>query len=243
MASLDQYFGTVESSSAALGRRNLYKFFKAAQYFRDSSSWKGNKRFFISFFPSSGSIGVPNQLDVLDYPIRTTTTGSYRNEPISGDLLPLGGPQLSGSKASGDLRELSTAEIQGRAVSTINRIQIKEASRLHHDYHAQYINDGLGPELFHSGTNIQRSIPAFATGSYAISRMNDDNPSLLIELNKDQTLPDVRKTGDKEFVVIPENLHPFIKDNLEYFLTQAGINVGGDTSQIIKLNNNNRELK
>ena len=50
------------------------------------------------------------------------------------------------------------------------------------------------------------------------------------------------KIGDKEFVIIPENLHPFIKDNLLYFLTQAGVNVGGDTSNLIKNDYTHRNL-
>ena len=70
--------------------------------------------------------------------------------------------------------------------------------------------------------------------------MNDDNPSLLVELNKTQQLPN--GLGDKEFIVIPDNLHPFIKDNIEYFLTRAGINVSGDSSQYVVLDETNRNL-
>ena len=90
------------------------------------------------------------------------------------------------------------------------------------------------------GSTESRSVAAFKTGSYVISRMNDDNPSLLLELNKARQLPN--GIGDKEFVVIPENLHPFIKDNLEYFLIRAGINVSGDASQYVKVDNQNRNL-
>ena len=70
--------------------------------------------------------------------------------------------------------------------------------------------------------------------------MNDNNPSLLVELNRDQQLPN--GTGNKEFIVIPDNLHPFIKDNLEYFLIRAGMNVSGDASPFMKLDETNRNL-
>ena len=85
--------------------------------------------------------------------------------------------------------------------------------------------------------------PIFSSGSYVISRMNDENPSLLIELNKDQQTPSVGTTGDKEFVVLPENIHPFIKDNLEYFLIQAGIDVAGNATSQLKIDPTNRKLK
>ena len=80
----------------------------------------------------------------------------------------------------------------------------------------------------------------FSSGSYLISKMNDDNPSLLVELNRDQQLPN--GTGNKEFIVIPDNLHPFIKDNLEYFLIRAGIDISGDASQYLTLDETNRNL-
>ena len=64
--------------------------------------------------------------------------------------------------------------------------------------------------------------------------------TLLVELNRDQQLPN--GTGNQGFIVIPDNLHPFIKDNLEYFLIRAGINVSGDASQYLKLDETNRNL-
>ena len=80
----------------------------------------------------------------------------------------------------------------------------------------------------------------FSSGSWLVSKLNDDNPSLLVELNRDQQLPN--GTGKKEFVVIPNNLHPFIKDNLEFFLIRAGIDISGDASQYLKLDETNRNL-
>ena len=69
---------------------------------------------------------------------------------------------------------------------------------------------------------------------------NDDNPSLLVELNKEQALPD--DIGDNEFVILPANIHPFIKDNLNYFLAKGGVNVSGDSTPNIKLDNTHRNL-
>jgi hypothetical protein len=35
--------------------------------------------------------------------------------------------------------------------------------------------------------------------------------------------------GDAPIIIIPHNLHPFVKDNLVYFLSKAGIDVGDST--------------
>ena len=235
MAPIQIYPSTTIAPEERLGRLQFKNFINEAINFRDSAEWKGNKRFFISFFPESSSIGVENQTDVLNFPIRTTVTGSYRITPL--DSLTT---TPSGSQRSFDLRELSTAEIKGTHGN--NFLLLKDEAKLHYDYQAQRIAvPAAGDGGFHLGTNEDRSVTAFKSGSYVISRMNDDNPSLLIELNKSQQLP-AGDQGDKEFVVIPENLHPFIKDNIEYFLIQAGINISGDASQYLTIDETNRTL-
>tara|TARA_R110002012_G_scaffold308047_1_gene514005 strand:- start:25 stop:729 length:705 start_codon:yes stop_codon:yes gene_type:complete len=231
---IQNYSSTIIAPEEKLGRPQFKDFIAEAINFRDSAEWKGNKRFFISFFPESSSIGVPEQTDVLNFPIRTTVTGSYRITPIDNLTT-----TPSGSQRSFDLRELSTAEIKG---TSGNLLLLKDELKLHYDYQAQRIAvPAAGDGGFHLGTNEDRSVAAFKSGSYVISRMNDDNPSLLIELNKAQQLP-TGDAGNKEFVVIPENLHPFIRDNIEFFLIQAGINVSGDASQYLTLDETKRAL-
>ena len=106
----------------------------------------------------------------------------------------------------------------------------------------EWRRSGKSEEIGHKGGGNLRNIYGFkSTKTIIISKLNDENPSLLVELNKIDQLPE--EIGNKEFIVIPENLHPFIKDNLLYFLTRAGINVGGDTSNLIKLNKSNRNLR
>ena len=229
MATIENFNPTIIAPEEQLGRSQFKNFINEAINFRDSAEWKGNKRFFISFFPESSSIGVPNQTDVLKFPIRTIVTGSYRTTAYS--------IEPPGRQASNDLRELSTAEIKGTSGNTL---LIKDESKLHFDYQAQRLSS-TGDGGIYLGSTESRSVAAFKTGSYVISRMNDDNPSLLIELNKSQQLP-TGDIGDKEFVVIPSNLHPFIRDNIEYFLIQGGINVSGDASQYLTLDETNQSL-
>ena len=81
----------------------------------------------------------------------------------------------------------------------------------------------------------------FKSGSFMFTKCDDAVPSLLLPIDKKIQL--LNGIGDKGFIIIPDNLHPYIKDNLTYFLTQAGIDVGGNTSTILKINPRNRLLK
>jgi hypothetical protein len=56
---------------------------------------------------------------------------------------------------------------------------------------------------------------------YKISKLNDSVPCLLLELDSENQLPS--GIGEAPFIVIPHNLHPFIKDNITFFLRRAGI--------------------
>ena len=155
-----------------------------------------------------------SSIDVLE---RRSVVEKVIRTKITGSFI-----NSEGAIISNNLAELSTGEITS-VDTTNNKLQLGQINNLRQDY----VTGSSTP-------------PIFTSGSYLISRLNDDNPSLLIELNKEQQLPD--NTGDKEFIILPANIHPFIKDNLEYFLTRAGVNVSGDTSPFITLNNSHRNL-
>lgn len=229
MATVETYSGDVQNPNEELGTLQFKNFIKAAINFKDSSEWKGDKRFFITFLPNSSSVQEADQDGVFKHIIRTNITGSVPD--ISDNAYTTGSAILSRN-----LAELSTIEIK-RAFS--NRLLLDDRYRGNQNYGAVYQGNGSdsGFHLF------APTPPIFSSGSYAISRMTDENPSLLVELNKDQQIPDVGSTGDKEFVVIPENLHPFIKDNLEYFLIQAGLDISGNATSQLKIDPTNRELK
>ena len=206
-----------------LGKENINEFISAAISYKDNAVWKGDKRFFITFLPNINNSAVnfgnsTNRRDVINYNIRTKLTGSYNNN--------------DGSKVTSNLAELSTAEI-------VSHNGVKSQITLSNDFplNQQYIARQHANEIFHNHTP---SPPLFSSGSWLVSKLNDDNPSLLVELNRDQQLPN--GTGNKEFIVIPNNIHPFIKDNLEYFLIRAGINISGDASQYLTLDETNRNL-
>ena len=217
--------GTISTStispSELLGKKQFNEFISSALTFKAKSEWKGDKRFYITFLPNISEVNFGNsedRRDVINYNIRTKLTGSFDDS--------------DGSKVSSNLAELSTTEIVLHNPSE-NQLTLDSKFPLNQQYIARK-HVGNNPH------NHSQSPPIFNSGSYLISKINDDNPSLLIELNKDQSLPN--GLGDKEFIVIPENLHPYVKDNLEYFLTRAGINISGDASQYIKLDKTNQNL-
>jgi|21_taG_2_1085346.scaffolds.fasta_scaffold07821_4 hypothetical protein len=217
----------VQTPNERLGRAKLNEFLRAAISYKDNAEWKGDKRFYITFLPniSSSFVQFGNLEDrskIENFPIRTKITGSFPNNATDKNQF-----------KTTNLAELSTAEIVSRVGGTAQQVILSSDFPLNQQYIAkQHVGEGTH--------NHSQTPPSFEDGSYLISKMNDDNPSLLVQLNKDQALPE--GLGDKEFVVIPDNLHPFIKDNLEYFLIRAGINISGDASQYLKLDEQNRNL-
>ena len=209
-----------------LGKDNINKFFAAAINYKDRAVWKGDKRFFITFLPNINNSAVnfgnsDNRRDVVNYNIRTKVTGSFPNNATNKNQF-----------KTANLSELSTAEIISHN-SGESQLTLSKDFPLNQQYIARE----------HSGESVHNhpsSPPMFSSGSWLVSKLNDDNPSLLVELNRDQQLPN--GTGNKDFIVIPDNLHPFVKDNLEYFLIRAGIDVSGDASQYLKLDETNRNL-
>ena len=218
----DQAFSQGVVPNTRLNRQKAGEFLDAALNYKAKSEWKGDKRFYLTFLPHVDEIAqgtLEDRREIINFNIRTTLTGSYDN--------------ISGAKVTKNLAELSTAEIithnaNGHTLSLSKDFPLQQ----------QYIARSHFSEFVahsHSATP-----PYFISGSWLVSKNNDDNPSLLVELNKDQALPN--GVGDQGFVVIPHNLHPFIKDNIEYFLTRAGINVSGDASSFIELDETNRTL-
>ncbi len=211
--------------------------------YKNDSDYPYNKRVFVTLCkPTSGSLygveGGPRGNDFSGSaqltPIRTSITGGFAgNEAFrTEDLAELGTFEVVGYQEV-------TPITNGDNSSTNERINALIPSS-NFELNQQFINkqsssSNHGGSFFHENQQAH-----YLSGSYVVSMCQDDNPSLLVELNKNQQLPD--GIGDKEFVVIPDNLHPFIKDNLSYFLTKGGVNVGGDTSNLIELDLTNYYL-
>jgi hypothetical protein len=185
---------------------NFNNFIIDATNYRDTSTYIGDKRLFTSFCtqsatPSSPSIG--NEFT----PIRTITTGS-----ISSSL---------GVLRTENLAEVSTVEflnVNGASVygTTIN-------FKSHFPLNQSYDPSGS----YAASQNRVASPPAFDLGTLMFSTTEDAVPSLLLNLPKNEHIPD--GIGANGFVIIPDNLHPHIKKNLTHFLAKAGVPLGVDT--------------
>jgi hypothetical protein len=56
--------------------------------------------------------------------------------------------------------------------------------------------------------------------SYQLSVLRDE-PTLIVNMDKESEIPD--GLGDKGFVIIPQNCHTKVKNNIEYYLEKAGL--------------------
>jgi hypothetical protein len=73
--------------------------------------------------------------------------------------------------------------------------------------------------------------------NYTLSKLDTSFPSILTTLVPEEQLPD--GVGSLPFVVIPSNLHPYVKQNLLSFLLKAGIDIGTNTVRDISRQNFN----
>ena len=153
-----------------------------------------NERFFLSFTTTSLGISAINPYEIIN--TNNDTDGNYRTN---------------------NLAQLSTAEIIGSSTSTgVNKatLDFSDKTRLNQSY--QYSAGSFGP--------LEAIPSSFASGSYVVSYLNQDKPALLVNLNKENELPQGR--GSTPIVILPETLHPFVKDNIVYFMARAGYNLG-----------------
>lgn len=251
---LQDYQAPVTTPSEELSGTRMHRFIRQFFAYKEESDYPHNKRLFISLCkPTSGSIfgvssppfdppGFSGSANIV--PLRTSLTGSYRDstsgDPDNGALIPGTLAELSTFEAIG-YQKVEPATTDADATKFFAFVP-SQKFQLQQDY----INkESPSNDLYSDPTNagdysVKADLLNFISGSYMMSLCTDDNPSLLVELNKNQQLPG--GIGDKEFVVVPENLHPFIKDNLAYFLTKGGVNVGGDTSNLIELDLTNYYL-
>jgi hypothetical protein len=168
---------------------------------RNTSNYIGDKRIFTSFCTQSGTPANPS-IGTEFEALRTISTGS-----ISSSM---------GVLRTKNLAELSTTELESQnLIATSIRMNFKEDNVL---------NQGYNP----SGSASTPFAPdKFNLGTLMFSKLEDAVPSLLLNLPKNEHIPN--GIGENGFVIIPDNLHPHIKKNLTYFLAKAGVPLGVDT--------------
>ena len=124
-----------------------------------------------------------------------------------------------------NLAELSTFEINGEHNIANSRVGISSTFGVNQTYQLRNVGGSTTPIAY--------------SGSFDISILNENKPALLVNLNKKNEFPE--GIGRTPLVIIPENLHPYIKDNIPQFMAQAGFDIG-DITQINTLDETNRTL-
>lgn len=205
-------FGSGEDETTLLSINEVQNFLEGFNDYKANSNYKGDKRMFVTLCRKGLRDDILNPLKGNTKPVYTYEEGGY---PPASASVPA---QIAQRTVS--LPTLATFEIDSinkghSKVSVFSNDEIILSPRTKPSFNYSSFRDSI---------NGQPTPTQFRTGSYLFSLCEDDNPSLLIPLKKEQALPE--GIGDKPFVVIPDNLHPYIKDNLTHFLIKAGIDIG-----------------
>ena len=174
--------------------------------YKNTSEYIGDKRMFLSFCTQSGIPSNPSNGNEFT-PLRTNIEGN----------IPTG--EIYRTK---NLAELSTIEVMNITYQEASLGRIVFTKTPLFNSNQDYVAGGTN-----IGTNAGVPTPTnFAGGSLMLTQTEDATPSLLVNLPKNEHLPD--GVGAKSFVIIPENLHPHIKKNLTHFLAKAGVSLEVD---------------
>jgi hypothetical protein len=120
-----------------------------------------------------------------------------------------------------NLAELSTIELLDGSGATLSAQTSSPLNQEHNVAHGNPRTHLPFPDGFYSG-------------SIDLSILNEEKPALLVNMNKETELPDGK--GSKPIIVIPSNLHPFVRDNITHFCAKAGLDIG-DRKVVPDLNN------
>lgn len=71
--------------------------------------------------------------------------------------------------------------------------------------------------------------------NFTLYYLNESNNVIIVDLPRKRDLPE----GINKFIVLPENVHPYIKDNIDYFVNQIGL---VDSNESFTINPQNRQL-
>lgn len=71
--------------------------------------------------------------------------------------------------------------------------------------------------------------------NFVLYYLNESNNVIMVDLPRKRDLPN----GIDKFIVLPENIHPYIKNNIDYFVNQIGL---VDTNEKFTINPQNRQL-
>lgn len=214
-------FNTLRSGTTDVGDFTLINEPITRIFYTGSIGAKSNRIDVEAVFSNLKSYMDFNPSERFYITLSTASLGVSNNfEPI------ITNNDFNGNYRTNNLAQISTFEISNITNVSLGQIQGSLKTRLNQNYL--------------TGATTPISTPSsFDTGSYFISYLNQEKPCLLIPLNKEFELPE--GGGNSPVVVISENLHPFIKDNLIHFVAKAGLDIGNITT-VPSIDNTNSAL-
>ncbi len=187
---------------------------------------KNNNQFFVTF--EKGLYGIPNNKQEsigtmeITYPHVNSNTGSS-NSFISSSKR-VGGrfdaflqeeEKLEGNFGHNYNGFIPITELKGsRYFETTLTSSLFEVKTYTYEIYSG--SEGNGETLTTTRTVSASYFYPFSSHQLSVLRKN---PNLILDLDSDNELPD--SIGEKGYVIIPENLHKSIKNNLEYYLEAA----------------------
>jgi len=199
-----------------------------AQFYDEIIYWemaKNSNRFFVTF--EKGLYGIPNNklesigTSEITYPHINSNTGSsdkfelgVTRNAARYDVF-LEEEEKSRGSDHGYDGYITTTELKGTRYfqSTLT------SSKFTTNTYTYQVKDEDNASTIYTSTRTVSASYYYPYSSHQLSVLRK-SPTLIIDLDKDNELPD--GIGAKGFVLIPENTHPDIKANLDFYLEKAG---------------------
>ena len=194
---------------------------------------KNTNRFFVTFM--KGEYAIPNNLQesigTMEISFPHTTLGNSSTSSFST------GVNRVSISASAFLQNIESSSIGDTSTTNVRNshnyngfIPITELAGTR-SYKTTItssisVTRTFNYEIFdsvNSTTTTTRTVSAsyfYPFSSHQLSVLRDE-PTLIVNLDKESELGD--GLGDNGFVVVPQNCHPKVKNNIEYYLEKAGL--------------------
>lgn len=244
--------------NSTIQEKNFNGIFNAFFTYKNGSNYTGNKRLFATMISASfsnpfhgfsngayqddpGALhgGISASEDILFYPLilnqGENLTASLDESVLKTNLSYLSTGEIQShlrgvsDQASGTVKDTFKIALTNKHKFVQNYQSLENQSPIVGSGQSVFGLNGQTPSL---RTAIGTPTRGFTSGSILFSQVNDSIPSLLLRLRKTSELPD--GTGDKPFILLPDNLHPHIEENLTFYLSKAGINIGDDTVTVVE---------
>jgi len=200
--------------------------FDAFFEFKANSSYVNDKRLFISFISGSTGTGKNNNTTITPLVLNKEENHGGNKGAIRNDL---------SFVSTCEIDSVTFNDVASNSVHDEYIFNVSPKNNLSQDYQNLQNHTPLGASsgqtVFGTGgispqDPLVNRIAGYISGSIQFTLTDDSNPSLLLNLPKNNHLQD--GIGQKGFVIIPENIHPHVKKNLTYFLAKAGVPLGID---------------